>query len=244
MTGAPEDEREPETQAGPGRPEEARRGVGVLAGEEFSFAQAVGGVRGVVESGAPGLLFVVVYIATRELVPALVASSSLAVLAVLIRLAQRTPVTQAFSGLLGVAIGVVWAWRTGDASDYFVWGLWVNIAWGLGAMVSVVVGWPAVGVIVSLLRGEDQSWRTDPGRRALRRRYTLATWLWVGLFGARLAVQVPLYLQGESAVGWLGTARLAMGVPLFALGLWVTWLLVAAPGGRAERPGQPPSPPR
>ena len=227
-----------------GGAEVPRRGVGVLAGEEFSFAQAVGGVRGLVESGAPGLLFVVVYLATRELVPALVASSALALLAVVVRLVQRTPVTQAFSGLLGVAIGVVWAWRTGDASDYFVWGLWVNVAWGLGSVVSILVGWPVVGVVVSLLRGEDMTWRSDPGRRGLRRRYVAATWLWAGLFGARLAVQVPLYLQGEDAVGWLGTARLAMGVPLFAVGLWVTWLLVAAPAGRAGRPDQPPSPPR
>lgn len=56
------------------------------------------------------------------------------------------------------------------------------------------------------------------------RRYQAATWLWVGMFVLRLAVQVPLYVTGT--VGWLGTARLVMGIPLFALTLWVTWLLV------------------
>ena len=59
------------------------------------------------------------------------------------------------------------------------------------------------------------------------RRYDAATWLWVGLFGARLAVQVPLYLDGS--VGWLGTARLVMGIPLWALVLWLTWVLVRRP---------------
>ncbi len=57
---------------------------------------------------------------------------------------------------------------------------------------------------------------------------TWATWLWVAMFGLRLAVQVPLYLG--ASVGWLGTARLVMGVPLWALTLWVTWLLVRTPG--------------
>lgn len=227
----------------PARP---ARGVQVLAGDEFSFADAVGGMRGVVESAAPGLLFVVLFLVTRDLTPALVASLAAAALAVVVRLVQRTPVTQAFSGVVGVGVGAVWAWRTGEAQDYFTYGLWVNVAWAVGALVSIVVRWPVVGVIVSLLRGRDMSWRTAVGPAAshLRRRYVWATWLWVGVFGARLAVQVPLWLQGEEAVGWLGTAKLAMGVPLFALGLWLTWLLVASPAARAEQEGRPATPPR
>ena len=66
------------------------------------------------------------------------------------------------------------------------------------------------------------------------RRYTAATWLWIGLFAARLAVQVPLYLDGD--VGWLGTARLVMGIPLWALVLWLTWILVRRPATAGPRP--------
>jgi len=36
-------------------------------------------------------------------------------------------------------------------------------------------------------------------------------------------VQLPLYFGGS--VGWLGTARLLMGVPLWALVLYATWVL-------------------
>jgi hypothetical protein len=222
----------------------AGRGVRVLAGEEFSLASALGGVRGLVESVLPGLVFVVVYLTVRQLVPALIASGGVAALAVLVRLVQRTPATQAFSGVVGVGVGVLWASRTGEAQDFFAWGLWVNGAWLAATAVSVLVGWPVVGVVVSLLRGEDMSWRRDPGASVLRRRYAWATWLWAGMFAARLAVQLPLYLQGEDSVGWLGTARLAMGVPLFALVLWVTWLLVGPRAAAAARPGPPPSPPR
>lgn len=64
-----------------------------------------------------------------------------------------------------------------------------------------------------------------------------ATWLWIALFVARLAVQVPLYLDASTA--WLGTARLVMGVPLWALALWITWLLVRERPAPAAPPGQP-----
>ena len=229
------------------------------------MVDSVGGVRGVVEAMAPGLVFVVLYVATRELMPPLVASLAVAVAAVVARLVQHTPVTQAFGGLFGVAIGVFWAWRSGDATQYFAYGLWTNGAYLAVMLVSVAVSWPIVGVVVEALRGgfgattqpsrqpgpvteqTDQTdgepveaaapapvfstaWRSD---RALLRRYTLATWLWIAMFALRLAVQIPLYFS--SSVGWLGTARLVMGVPLWALVLWGTWLLVRRPAAPAAR---------
>lgn len=222
------------------------RGVRALAGEQFSVAEAVGGVRGLVESVAPGLVFVVVFVATTDLTWSLVASVAVALVAVVARLVQRTPLTQALGGLLGVGIGVVWAWRSGEAQDYFAWGLWTNAAYLVALLVSLAVRWPLVGLVVEGLRsgfgagttaspdaatgtssepGAFARWaRAWRGDRALLRRYAAATWLWVGLFAARLAVQVPLYLEGS--VGWLGTARLVMGLPLWALVLWLTWVLV------------------
>lgn len=269
-------------------PEDGRaRGVRALAGQEFSVADAIGGVRGLVESVAPGLVFVVVYVATTNLQWALVTSVAAALVAVAARLIQRTPVTQAFGGLLGVGIGVIWAWRSGEAQDYFAWGLWTNAAYLVALLVSVLARWPLVGLVVEGFRSgfgagaasgsvgtttdpspdavdaADSSaepraaaatpagtpvdagaaepgafarwartWRSD---RTLMRRYTAATWLWIGLFAARLAVQVPLYLDGD--VGWLGTARLVMGIPLWALVLWLTWILVRRP--HAAAPSQP-----
>jgi hypothetical protein len=225
------------------QPEEGGlRGLRAIGGETFSASDAVGGVRGVVESVAPGLLFVVVYlISGQELKPALIAASAAALVAVVARLVQRQPVTQAFSGVVGVGIGVIWAWRSGQASNYFAWGLWTNLAYFVATLVSIVVGWPLVGLVVGVFRGgvlqgdapasAAFAWRSDP---VLRRRYALATWPWVAMFGARLAVQVPLYRADE--VGWLGTAKLAMGVPLTALALWVSWLMVRGSGAPREQP--------
>lgn len=210
-----------------------------LLGEDFSVTDAVGGVRGLVESVAPGVVFVAVYVATSALTPALVAAVAVTVAAVVVRLVQRTPVTQALAGVVGVGIGVFWAWRSGDAQDYFAYGLITNAAYGVAALVSILVGWPLVGLVVGLLRGEGTAWRRD---RAERRVYTWATWVWVAMFALRLAVQVPLYLG--ASVGWLGTARLVMGVPLWALTLWVTWLLVRS-AGPSRAPTRPPAdPPR
>ncbi|WP_248616818.1 DUF3159 domain-containing protein [Paraoerskovia marina] len=250
------------------------QGMKVLAADEFSVTDAVGGVRGLLESVAPGLIFVVLFVITEDLRTTLIGSVAISVVAVLARVVQRAPVTPALSGLLGVGIGVLWAWRSGDAEDYFALGLWTNAIYSVGLLLSILVRWPVVGVVVEGLRsgfieqlasdaknddasaatpdqaptagesgtdtaraGADDAegatarspgafarwarWRHD---RALMRRYQAATWLWVGMFVLRLAVQVPLYVTGT--VGWLGTARLVMGIPLFALTLWVTWLLV------------------
>ena len=136
-------------------------------------------------------------------------------------------------------------------------GLLTNGAYLLACLVSIVVRWPAIGVVVELFRlgfAETKGARPSPAEegaddapanpfvgfsawrssRALVRRYTLATWLWVGLFAIRLAVQVPLYVGSQ--VGWLGTARLAMGIPLWAVTLWGTWILVRQSAGRTEQP--------
>lgn len=221
-------------EAGPaGQSPEPGRGLRALTGTDFSVAEAIGGVRGLVESVTPGLVFVVVYLVAGALRPALVAASAVTALAVVIRIVQRTPVTQALSGAVGVGIGVAWAAWSGQARDYFVPGLWINGGSLAALLVSLVARWPVVGVVVGLLRGEDTTWRTD---RRLQRLYALATWIWVGMFALRLAVQVPLYLGAQ--VGWLGTARLAMGVPLWALTLWVTWLLVRTPAASRD-PARP-----
>ncbi|WP_234417651.1 DUF3159 domain-containing protein [Miniimonas sp. S16] len=239
-------------------PDVARaQGLRALGGEGFSLEEAVGGWRGLIESVAPGFVFVVVFVVTNEVRPPVLASLAVAAIAVVARLVRRSPVTYALGGVLGVGIGAFWAWRSGDAENYFAWGLLTNAAFALGVGISLAVRWPLVGIVVSALGlapkapvdarteagaavepGEpappvlDSSWRRDP--QAMRR-YTIATWLWFAAFVLRLAVQLPLYLGGE--VAWLGTARLVMGLPLWALVLWLTWLLVRRPGhaGAAAR---------
>ncbi len=248
------------------QPQEPQQGLRSLTAAEFNMLDSVGGVRGLIEATAPGLIYLVVYVTTGELAPALIGSLGVAALLVIVRLIQRTPVTMAFSGVFGVAIGLFIAWKSGDATDFYVWGLLVNAAYMLVLGVSLIVRWPAVGVMVEMLKSglgttspditeapkdtvepaaglssdvdidEPDSpapafawptqWRKEP--LALKQ-YTIATWIWVAMFALRLGVQGPLYLAGSDYIAALGTARLVMGVPLFALVLWFTWRLVRQP---------------
>lgn len=181
---------------------------------------AVGGVRGLVEAIVPGLTFLTVFSLTGVLLWSVLAPLSLAVVFVLARIISRSTVQPALIGMGGIAASAAVALWSGRPEDNFVLGLWVN---GIGLtvmLVSIVVGRPLIGVISGLLVSDPQ-WRADRAKRTLA---TIATALWVGLFGARLVVQVPLFLQG--AVAELAIARLVMGLPLYALVLWLSWMLM------------------
>ena len=79
--------------------------------------------------------------------------------------------------------------------------------------------------------GENLRWRNYPARK---RAYIQASWLWVGMFFLRIAVQYPIYKTGN--VNLLGTVNLAMGYPLFLATAYGSWLILrAAPKIPIER---------
>lgn len=204
-----------------------RSGLGGIAREESLTARdllgTLGGVRGLAEAILPGLVFLVVYTFTKELVPALVASLGLAVVFTVVRLVRRSGPSQAIAGLIGVGASAALALWTGRAEDNYVLGFYTNAAYGVALLVSLLVGWPLIGLIVGFLVGDGTAWRSD--KRKLRTMQFL-TLVWLGLFAARLLVQVPFYFAGN--VEALGATRLLMGVPLYALVLVFTWLVVRA----------------
>lgn len=190
--------------------------------EPPNLAEAVGGPLGMAETALPAVAYVVAYTASgQETNVAAGVALGLALVLAAIRLVKRESPRHALSGLLGVALAAFIAARSGKAENFFLPGLLLNLAYGSAFVISIAVRWPLVGVIVGQLDGEHRGWRDDPARY---RSFARASWLWAGLFALRLAVQLPLYLA--SAVVALGIARTAMGVPLFALGIWLTWLLV------------------
>ncbi len=204
-----------------------RAGLGGIARDETLTGRdllgALGGVRGLAEAILPGLVFLVVYTLTKALVPALVASLGLAVVFTVIRLARRSGPSQAIAGLIGVAASAALALWTGRAEDNYVLGFYTNAGYGLALLISLIVGWPLIGLIVGFLLGDGTAWRSE--RRKLRA-MQLLTVVWLGLFTARLVVQLPFYFAGN--VEALGATRLLMGVPLYALVLVFSWLVVRA----------------
>lgn len=187
---------------------------------------AMGGWRGIAESVLPSLAFLVVYTVTTQLVLSLAISLGLAVVFTVIRLAMRQPAAAALGGLVATAIAAALALWTGRAQDNFVWGFLTNGAYGSVLLVSALVGWPLIGVAVGWLMNDGTAWRAD---RRKRRVFFWITIAWAALFGARLAVELPLYFAGN--VTALGTLKLLMGLPLFAPLVAVTWL-----GARALYP--------
>jgi hypothetical protein len=216
----------------PRGPAPTRGGMAQAVGEQFSLQMSVGGVRGLVESALPVVVFTLIYALTQQLVPAVGAAVVVAVLLTVVRLVQRQSVLQAVSGLFGVLIGAAIAYVTGQAINFFALGIVRNGLFLLAFLISIAVRWPLVGVFLGFVLQEGTHWRSVPARR---RAYMLASWVWVGMFALRLAFQIPLYLRER--VTDLGVASIPLGVPLYALVLFTTWAIL-----RRVPPALPPRP--
>ncbi|MDE0545475.1 DUF3159 domain-containing protein [Microbacterium sp. C7(2022)] len=192
--------------------------------------RAMGGWRGILESVLPGLLFIVAYTLTidsqtgdGDLWLALALSVGTAAVFTVIRLIARQPVTAAVGGLVAAGAAAAFAAFTGDAGNNFVPGFITNALYGSALLVSALVGWSLIGLAAGALMGEGTQWRADKRKRRV---YFWLAIAWAGLFAARLAVQLPLYFADNITA--LGSVKLAMGLPLFAPMVAVTWLAVRA----------------
>lgn len=197
---------------------------------EQLMADAIGGWRGLIDSSLPAAVFLVVYVVDGNVLsPAVWAAVVVGAALAVLRLFRRESLQQVLSGFIGVAFCAWFASRTGHAEDYFLPGIVKNAAYALVLAVSCLVGHPLLGYAVGAATGDITGWRRVPEQR---RAYALATWLFVGLFTARIIVQVPLYLA--HAVGALGVASIILGWPLFALAVFLAYRVIRR--ARADAP--------
>ncbi|MBP7972778.1 MAG: DUF3159 domain-containing protein [Candidatus Nanopelagicales bacterium] len=190
--------------------------------EGTMFSKAIGGWRGIIDSSLPALVFLLVYLLDKTDLKRAVWSAVIAgILIAAWRLFRRQSIQQVLAGFVGVAISAFLAAKTGNAANFFLPGLLINIAYGIAMVVSVLARWPLIGVLVGGATGDISGWRSDD---QMRRAYSAATWIWAGAFFLRVFVQVPLYLAG--LVGPLGVTKLAMGWPLTLLAGWWTYRLI------------------
>jgi hypothetical protein len=178
-----------------------------------SLTALLGGRRAALDATAPAVAFVLVWlVSVRSLGwgagAALVTGAAVAAL----RWRRGDRPLAALLGLLGVSMAVLITLYTGRAADFFLVQLLSNVASALVWTLSVLVGWPLLGVIVGGVLGQRTSWRHDP---ALLRAYSLASWVWVGQYLIRIAVFTPLWVA--DAVVALGVARVALSWPLVAV---------------------------
>jgi hypothetical protein len=194
--------------------------------QSWNLLDELGGPQGIADSSLPGLLFVIVYSASGgELQIAAGLAVALGAALAVFRRIRGESLKFAITGFAGVAIAALIATRTGRAEDFFLPGLLFNAGYAMAYAVSIAIGWPLIGVIVGPLTGNGMRWREDPALVAL---YSKVSWLWVGMFLIRLGVQLPLYLSGSLLA--LGITRTVMGLPLFLLCLWLSWLSLRGKG--------------
>lgn len=197
---------------------------GNLSLDGRSLLEGMGGKLGITETILPSVLFGTSFALTGQAIIAVSLAGGSSALFILYRLITRKSASSALIG--GIAVGFA-AWLAlregGEAVDYFVPGFITNAVYGSVLLISILVRWPIIGVLVEILQGNASSWRKDRKKLTI---YSLLTAMWVGFFSLRLAVQVPLYLAGSAEL--LATARVAMGPPLYALVILVTWLILRA----------------
>ncbi|WP_114856568.1 DUF3159 domain-containing protein [Brachybacterium sp. YJGR34] len=199
----------------------SRGGLGaVLREEEFSVSDAIGGRRGILESVLPTALFVVLFVVTRSVMVAAVAAVAVVVVLLVARIVARQSPSSVLGGLLGVVIGAVLAVRSGDGSDFYWPGIVTNVVAGIVLLISVLARRPLVGVVIALLDPRVKDWAQQADARRV---YTRATLLFTALYIAKVAVQLPLLLTGQVAA--LGVAKIAMGLPAFAVIVYLVWLM-------------------
>jgi Protein of unknown function (DUF3159) len=190
-----------------------------------SMLRSIGGLFGLVESAIPPVAFSVSFGITGSAYVAAGIAVSLALVLGVIQIIRKKPVMNAIASLIGIGFAAFLATSGGNGADsaknFFLPGLITNTVWAAGLIVSVLVRRPAIGLLLATFEAIAPDWRANRELLSLMNRATL---FWSALFILRLCAQVPLYLADEAA--WLGIVKSAIGLPAFALWIFLSWLLL------------------
>ncbi|ARF57873.1 DUF3159 domain-containing protein [Streptomyces gilvosporeus] len=189
---------------------------------EQALFEAFGGIRGTVETILPGLLFVAIYTVSKDLHVSAIAALAVSLVLTAVRLVRRDTLKHAFSGVFGVAFGVVFAMMTGNAKDFYLPSMLYTLGLALAYIVTTLAGVPLLGLILGPVFKENLSWRTrNPGRK---KAYAKSSWAWGLILLAKCAILFPLYWWANTAqLGWV---LVALKLPPFLLALWLTWVFL------------------
>jgi len=188
------------------------------------LSQALGGWRGMLDSGAPSLVFLLSYlISHRNLELSIKLAILTGALLAVERLVRRKSLQQVLSGGVGLAISAYITQRSGQAENFFLPGILWNLGYFVVCLLSIVIKKPILGFMIAGLKGQDMSWTKN---ESAYRTYSTVTLLWVGIFGLRVAIMLPLYLAG--AVAALGTVKLVLSLPLYLLGIYASVRILKA----------------
>ncbi len=236
---APELEHAAQALAGAEEPDDAADDAPLPSFTE-QLADQLGGVRGLVESGIPVLVFVVANIAWA-LRPAILVAAGSAVAIAVWRLTRKESVRHAINGLFGIGLGAIIAWKTGSAKNFYLPGILLSLAYGVAMLASIPLRVPLVGWVWALLADRGSSaWRGD---RHLVRTFSWLTAVWAATYLVKTGVQAVIFSNtSDSDPGTtLGIARLVLGYPPYLLLIAVTVWVVRRYHPRAGQRGAEPT---
>lgn len=190
------------------------------------LSDALGGVRGSLETTMPMLAFVLTWTATDDSRMSLGAAAGLTVLLGIARVAQRQTLQFVASSVLATALAAFFALRSGNAEDAFLPGIIGSIAWGAGSLLSVLVRWPVIGFMIgaadpAIQEGDPFRWRRNPAAVKVCSRLTLVL---VAIYAIRVGIMGPLYLADNVAA--LTVSKVVLGWPLWAGAVAVMGLML------------------
>ncbi|MGW6389938.1 DUF3159 domain-containing protein [Streptomyces sp. NPDC055103] len=190
---------------------------------EAALFEAFGGLRGMIETVVPGLLFVTIFTINKDLHISAIAALAVSLVLVAVRLIRRDTVKHAFSGVFGVVFGVVFAMMTGNAKDFYLPGMLYTLGLALAYLVTTAAGVPLIGLILGPVFKENLSWRTrNPGRK---KAYAKASLAWGFILLAKCAILFPMYWWADTTkFGWV---LVALKIPPFLLAVYLTWMFLA-----------------
>jgi hypothetical protein len=196
--------------------------LNVLTQKSLSLFSAVGGWRTVAEGVASRVVFLIAYLLTGQVwTSALIAVGGVVVLAA-VRVWTDGRYWPAVIGLAIVGGSALLAGTTGQAINFYLPAVLIQAVQGAVFLLSMLVRWPVIGLVVGAARGERFGWRRDP---VWRRRYQLCTAVFVVKCAIATAVQLPLYLAGQTTA--LGiAATLLGGAPAAGACIYLCWRIL------------------
>lgn len=189
------------------------------------LSRALGGRRGMLEAGIPGITFTAVWLIFSELQWALITSLAVALGALAVRLVQRSTTQYVLNALFAIGIGWIFVRiaassggsETDQALAFFLPGILYSTGYSLVLALSCLTRFPVVGFMIGAATEDPLGWRRNPQVVAL---CTKLTWVLMAPGAIGVASQGPVWLLGYAGTLRAETAVLVIVILRMGLG-WV-----------------------
>lgn len=187
---------------------------------------------GIVDTLLAPVIFAVLY-RFAGLDVAVVGAGLVALSLVAWRKLRGDDLSTAWFGAGGVLLAVALAKATGSSDGFFLPRVASNAFYGLACVISVVAGRPLVGAVWAFFHRQPLAWGFRP---EVRRVFGALTLLWALAFFVRLLAIGVLIADEKDRTGALAAVSVALGLPLTALLVAVTVLVVRRRLGPLAQP--------